>query len=131
MLYEGTMEIRYQNTVVDLFKFNIYHFSKSLIFKILIPASVLLIILPAFQLWQKMKVPLVFILIPIVMNAIVFVVLMSIALTIGLVASYLPKLNKTLLTEHKLIASETGVVILKECQTEEHGEPHHLVSSLR
>ena len=104
------MEIRYKNTLADLFKFTAYHLSKSLIFKILIPVTAFLIIQPAYQVWHKMHVPLVFILIPIAMNIVVFMVIMSIAIGFALVASYLPRLNKTLLTEHKLVASEAGLI---------------------
>lgn len=104
------MEIRYKNTFSDLIKFNLYHHPRILSLQAITIFFLVVFLWETYRYWQKTDSPILALIISWLIVSIFWAFLVGIMMFVGIMLTNLPKLNKSFLTEHTLIVSDSGLV---------------------
>jgi len=104
------MEIKYKNTFRDLIKFNLYHHPRTLFLQAMSIFSLSVFLWEAYRVWQKANLSIRTLFIIWFIVSILWTLIFGSMFFVCIMLTNLPKLHKTVLTEHTLTVSGSGLV---------------------
>lgn len=103
------MEISYKNSFADLIKFNLYHLPTIRLLQILLPIWLLFMSHAFYTIWQKTQTSIAVLIIGMLLHDIFWLLVMGLTIFLVVVLSYLPRLNKSFITQHTIAISQSGL----------------------